>query len=558
MRSPSKASSQSSRSSQEQTPDKHVDIEKDAIYRDEAPSRPGSIGSGVAGPSSTKTVLRFPPGDPENPYNWSAWKKAAAVFCVISTVLNSTMGSSLPSGASAQLAAYFGVHSQLELVLPTSIFLVGYVFGPLVFGPLSEHYGRKGVMCACLFTLALFTMACALAPTWAALIAFRFVCGACGSCPIAVVGGICADIYSDPTSRGRSMAVFMAATCFGPLVGPIISGYTAPISWRWPFWIALILAGITFVLLCLIPETYGPVLLKRRARRLRKQSGGKDDVWAQIELEESSWRHIFTVVLMRPLRMIVFEPLVLFTCIYTALIYAMLYMFFQAYPIIYEGIYNFTPGQTGLALIPIGIGSSIACGMYLYYDKLLARARARDAPWSRSVEMRRLPLGCVAGPFIVAGLFWAGWTASASIHWLAPVSAGVSFGIGFLLVFMSLINMLVDAYDVFAASALAAASTFRSLFGAVLPFATTPMYERLGVAWACSLLGFLTLAMCVIPFAFVRYGELMRRKSRFCRYLEEKRREEEEERARGREEERGGECADGESRGARDRGDDVV
>jgi hypothetical protein len=95
---------------------------------------------------------------------------------------------------------------------------------------------------------------------------------------------------------------------------------------------------------------------------------------------------------------------------------------------------------------------------------------------------------------------------------------------------MALLNYLVDAYEVFAASAMAAASLSRSSFGAVLPFATKPMYRALGVAWATSLLGFFSLVLCVVPFVFVRWGGKMRERSVFCQYLRQKKREEEEER----------------------------
>ena len=59
-----------------------------------------------------------------------------------------------------------------------------------------------------IFTL--FTMACALAPNWPALLVFRLICGIMASSPIAVVGGLYADIFGNPVTRGRAMAVFMA------------------------------------------------------------------------------------------------------------------------------------------------------------------------------------------------------------------------------------------------------------------------------------------------------------------------------------------------------------
>ncbi|KAL1650867.1 hypothetical protein SLS58_000986 [Diplodia intermedia] len=433
--------------------------------------------------------------------------------------MNSTVSSSLAAGATDQIAADFGIADhEARLVLPTSIFLVGYVVGPLLFGPLSEWCGRKRVMVAAFAAFTVFSLACALADSFAALVVFRLLVGIPGSCAISVTGGIIADIYNDPTSRGRAMALFMATTTFGPLIGPVASGYLAVISWRWAFWLGLIIAGAAWVPLLATPETYAPVILERRAKRLRKESsGGEDDnVFAPMELEPRDWRHVATVVLTRPIRMMLFEWIVLFSCLYLAFVYAVFYMFFQAYPIMYGDTYGFSPGEVGLTFLPIGLGALIAAAMYLWYDTFLARARARDAAWTRSEEARRLPLACAAGPFIAASLFWAGWAAGSEVHWAVPALAGVPFGVGYLLCFMAILNYLVDAYEIFAASAMAAAGTSRSVFGAALPFAARPVYRALGVARACSLLGGVMLALCAIPFVFWRFGDAIRARSAFC------------------------------------------
>ncbi|MCJ1391133.1 hypothetical protein MMC18_003995 [Xylographa bjoerkii] len=189
------------------------------------------------------------------------------------------------------------------------------------------------------------------------------------------------------------------------------------------------------------------------------------------------------------------------------------------------------------------MGACIACCIYLCWDAFLRAAKVRDAPWSRQEEYRRLPLACIGGPFFSIGCFWIGWTArvrprdynqtsrsfltskQADIHWIVPILGGLPWGIGYLLLFMSLMNYLVDSYEIYSASALAASTCTRSLLGAVLPFATTPMYNTLGVAWSCSLLGLLTLAMCIIPFAFIRYGDRIRANSNFCQELAENKRD---------------------------------
>lgn len=107
--------------------------------------------------------------------------------------------------------------------------------------------------------------------------------------------------------------------------------------------------------------------------------------------------------------------------------------------------------------------------------------------------------------------------------------AGVPSGMGFVLIFMALLNYLGDAYTIFSASAQAIASCTRSLLGAVLPFAAAPLYGKLGVAWASSLLGFLSLGMCVVPFMFLWKGDKLRAGSRFCGYLREMEKKEMEE-----------------------------
>lgn len=153
--------------------------------------------------------------------------------------------------------------------------------------------------------------------------------------------------------------------------------------------------------------------------------------------------------------------------------------------------------------------------IFLGYDWYRYRAKARNADWAMIEEFQRLPLACLGGPLYVLSLFWLGWSASREIHWIVPMLAGLPFGMGFFLIFVALINYLIDSYHQYAASAMAAASCCRSVFGAVLPLAAGPMFRSLGIGWGCSLLGFLSLVMTFIPFAFIRYGKKLRGRSRF-------------------------------------------
>lgn len=205
-------------------------------------------------------------------------------------------------------------------------------------------------------------------------------------------------------------------------------------------------------------------------------------------------------------------------------------MFFEAYPIIFQQHYGFSREKSGLMFIPIGFGAVLAIPVCILYDKIYHRAQNAQKAWARKEEMRRLPLACIGGPLYVISLLWLGWSVadlSSTFFWV-PMLAGIPFGMGFQLIFIALMNYLTDSYGIFAASAMAAASASRSVGGAVLPFATKPLFNKLGIAWACSLLAFISLPMCGIPFAFIFWGEDIRAGSRFCRMLRERKEEEEE------------------------------
>lgn len=248
-------------------------------------------------------------------------------------------------------------------------------------------------------------------------------------------------------------------------------------------------------------------------------------VIAPRDLEETDMAQLLTVVLTRPIRMLISEPIVSATCAYLALVYTIFYMSFQAFPIIFSQLYSLSPGVTGLCYLPIGGGAAISLPVFWLWDNILAKATAEGRPWTRREESRRLPLALLGGPLFVVSLFWLGFTARDGIPFFVPMLAGIPFGAGFMLIFMALLNYLTDAYDVFAASANAAASTCRSFMAVVLPLATSYMFDDLGIAGACALLGGLSAGMCAIPFIFIWKGPSIRARSKFCIALRERREE---------------------------------
>jgi MFS family permease len=178
-----------------------------------------------------QTIVSFTQDDPENPYNWSLVrtcrelthahelefltvsfqkKKFLIVIVAIILVCDSTISSAITSNAVDYIAKDLDVKGDTQMYLPVSMYLVGYIFGPLVFSPMSESIGRKPIILWTFNVFILFTMACALAPNWPALLIFRLVCGTCASVPLTVIGGLFADIFESPKTRGRAMVTFMS------------------------------------------------------------------------------------------------------------------------------------------------------------------------------------------------------------------------------------------------------------------------------------------------------------------------------------------------------------
>jgi multidrug resistance protein len=301
-------------------------------------------------------------------------RKIHIVLAGILFIFNSAFGSSLPSGAHDAIADSFNIpHDDTKLVLLNSLYLVGFAIGPLIFGPLSEHVGRRPVLIGTFSGYIIFTMACALSPNFPALLVFRLLCGLNAASPNAVLGGLYADILDNPQTRGIAMALFMVVTGFGPQLAPLVSGFISTVSWRWTFWVGLAAAGVGYPFVLFIPETYVPVLKERHARRLAK--AGKEDPKACYTVKPQGPGHRGDGVLsifMRPFVMTAKEPVLLFASLFMGFTYAMFYLYFQAYPIIFQSkicshmwrnigsitltifidLYGLSAGVAGLAFLP--------------------------------------------------------------------------------------------------------------------------------------------------------------------------------------------------------------
>ncbi|EAS30292.3 multidrug resistance protein [Coccidioides immitis RS] len=452
------------------------------------------------------------PDDPQNPLNWKIKKKVMIVSSIAIITFITPLGSSMFAPGVADVMREFQSHSPELASFVVSVYLLGYAFGPLILAPMSELYGRSPVYHVCNVFFVVFNVACAVANSLDSLIVFRFFAGVAGSAPLTIGAGSMADMIRQE-KRGAAMAAWALGPLLGPVIGPIAGGYlTEAKGWRWTFWVLAIVSGaITINTFIFMRESYHPILLARKTKRLIKETGNQNLRSALDRGIEP--KQLILQSIIRPTKMLFCSPIVFLLSLYVAVVYGYLYLLFTTISSVFHDQYNFSQGNVGLAFLGIGIGSVGGLGFIsIVSDRLLKKLSAKSG------EMKpeyRLPPLIPGGLFIPVGLFWYGWTAEYGVHYIVPIIGTFFVGVGMIVTMMATSTYLVDAYTIHAASAMAANTLLRSVIGAVLPLGGLRMYETLGLGWGNSLLAFIALALVPLPVIFFRYGERIRTSKRF-------------------------------------------
>ncbi|KAH7149116.1 major facilitator superfamily domain-containing protein [Dactylonectria estremocensis] len=445
---------------------------------------------------------------PENPQNWPAYKKALQVVMLSSAALLASIGTSIMSAARSQLMAEFNVSSTLAL-LPLTLYVLALGFGPVIGGPLSETIGRYPIYVASVPLGALFTIGAGFTHNFGSLCFLRFMAGLCWGPVLAVASGSLVETFR-PKSRGPVSAVFILMPFLGPGLGPVIGSFVINRKdWRWTQWTLVFLAVFTMLTTALTQETFHPVI----QRRLAKKSGAKIEPsppWA------ARIKTFAVVALLRPVRMLAVEPIVGFFCLYVSAEFGTLFSFFAAVPYTFGSVYHFSIEESGLVFLSLVIGCLLGLVTVILCDALLYRKRAARFGLSKTPpEYRLYPamFGSVGPPI---ALFWFGWSARSGVSWASPAAAMIVFAWGNLCIFVSAIQYMVDTYHgSVVASASAANSLARYGFAGVFPLFTLQMYEKLGIDWASSLLGFIALSLMPVPWVLFKFGPTIRAKSQY-------------------------------------------
>ena len=471
-------------------------------------------------PIESETSLRiveFVTDDKENPKNFSVaikWVYTGLLGFICFIV---ALGSAIVTGDLERPAAYFGVSEEVIILASVTVFVIGFGVGPCLFAPLSEEVGRQPVYMVTLAVAVIFVIPCALAKNIETLIICRLIDGIAFSAPMTLIGGSLADIW-EAKDRGTAMAIFSAAPFIGPVCGPIFGGLLADHAptWRWVYWTFLIISGVGYILfISVVKETHASTLLKKRAKKLRKITGDSRYI-SLSELKIRPIKQIASESLLRPF-VLLKELIVLLVTLYMSVVYGLLYMFFFAFPIVYMQGKGWSASKTGIMFIPMGVGVLISTAAAPFFNKDYNRRAQvyRDRGELPPPELRLIPM-MISCWFVPAGLFAFAWSSYEHVSWAGPSFSGMAVGFGFCSLYNPANNYIVDSYQHYAASALAAKTLVRSLWGACVPLFTIQMYNRLGYQWATTLMAFISLACCLIPYMFYFYGARVRTFSKYA------------------------------------------
>lgn len=227
-------------------------------------------------------------------------------------------------------------------------------------GPLSELYGRVIVLQLVNLLYLFFNLGCGLARTKSQLIAFRFLAGLGGSAPLAIGGGVLGDLFV-AENRGRALSIYSLAPLLGPAVGPIAGAFIAQYTtWRWAFYSTTIAdAAIQGAGLYFLRETYAPVLLVWKKKRLIKETGNTA-LHTPYDHPDRTVGRALRIALERPFRMITTQLVVQAIAVYMLYVYGLIYIVLTSFPVLWSGPepegYGEPLGIGGLNYISLGLG----------------------------------------------------------------------------------------------------------------------------------------------------------------------------------------------------------
>ncbi|KAF7371126.1 MFS general substrate transporter [Mycena sanguinolenta] len=458
--------------------------------------------------------------DPDNPQNWSFKKRAFVAFEISLLTFSVYIGSAIYTPSIPGLMQGFHV-SLTKATLGLTLYVLAYGIGPMFLTPLQELpvLGRNPVYMATLFLFAVLQVPIITAKNISTVLAMRFLTGLFGSPALATGGASMTDIF--PTDQHPYViGVWALGAVAGPITGPVIGGFAAQAeSWRWPMLELLWISGFSLgFLLLLLPETHGPTILLRRAKRLRALTGNPELRTATERAEQSNTvGEVVYETFVLPL-VLSMEPVMLFANIYLGFVYAVFYLWFEAFPVVFQGIYGFNEGLSGLPFLGFLVSGILTYTVYCLYQMYhIAPRVARAAAVNKELPPEfRLEIGLMASIFIPTSVLIFGFASKASVHWIVPIIGAALYLPGIYLIFQSIIMFLTTAYPNHGAPVLAANDLFRSSIASVFPLFGRAFFQNLGLGPGSAVLAGISFFLTGVYWLLLRYAHILRKRSKYA------------------------------------------
>ncbi|TKW57002.1 Caffeine resistance protein 5 [Colletotrichum tanaceti] len=463
-------------------------------------------------------LVEFLPNDPENPRNWSGFKKGVVGIELCLLIIAVYAGASIYTVGVHGVEERFGV-SEVVALLGLTVFVLGYGVGPMVWSPLSAvpQIGRNPIYIPALVIFTLAQIPTAKATNIGMLFGFRFVAGFFGSPILGSGEGILTDLYATRKHTYVMTSFALIGIC-GPTLGPIVGGFAVQFKdWTWTAWIICWYGAlIVVVLFFFLPETSADNILYQRTMRLRRATGDIGFVCeAQLKADSMRGAEILKVHLVRPFTLVLTEPTVFFVTLYNSFTYGFMYIWFEAMPLAYKLVYHFDTGLQNLALLGLIAGVLIAIPpFFLYYRMRIEPKYNRKGGIKPETHLHAAMIGSLLIP---GSLVWFGWTAKPSIHWVIPIVGSALFTSGALLLYISSLNYLIESYPNHIASVIAGNELFTSICGATFPLVIPMSYDKLKVLGTSMILAIFAVAFVPLPYILCMRGSMLRRHSPYAK-----------------------------------------
>ncbi|KMQ45668.1 MFS multidrug transporter [Trichophyton rubrum] len=460
--------------------------------------------------------IRWLASNPKHPRNWSMLRKIYDSGLIIILDLFTTAVSTAGSAAADHARHEYGLSRTLAVFLFVSVYLLGQGVGGIIFPPYSETFGRKKLYIVSTGLYSLFCVVVGLVPSVAGVVVGRFFSGFLSAIPTIVVAGSIEDIFN---SKDRIWLIFMWAMVanMGLILGPIMSIYVIDhLDWRWVFHVSAIFTAVITILLFGIRESRPSLLLSREVAKLQK-STGMTTLKALNPDHTPDIKTFARIALFRPLKLFFTEPIVFMVATISAVAFALIYLFTEALPPIYENL-GFSSANSSLPFLTIGIGLISGVLTRIFDHRMITKYQREGKVLQPEHKLVGFSIGA---PVLAVGLWWFAWTIPPrvpGVHWVVSAISLVLIGYALNEFDAVLAGYLADSYLSYSASGFAALSLVRSTLSAVFPLFAGRMYEVLGANLATSILAALATVFCIIPPLFTRYGPRIRARSKFAKY----------------------------------------